>query len=261
MQDRTFIKRILLGLTILMICLNTVSANQTVQTANQLFSKANQLYTVGNYQEALKYYQSIPETGYESWETYYNIANTYYRLVKYPEARLYYEKALLLSPENKVIMHNLQLTEQKLLDRFDEMPVFFASAWWLSLVGMFSSTGWGIAVLLLCLIFFICLSLYRISSGYSSKKVSFYLGGFIGILLLTSIACSVSSYKNHKLEYAVVMQDIVEAKTSPEERSETKFKIHAGSKVLLEEKVEPYYKIRIKDGNRAWIPIESVEKI
>lgn len=243
--------------TIFLTCLPLMAS----PTIEKTFEEANRLYTAEQYEEAFQTYKSLEEQGWCSWELYYNMGNACYRMVKYPKARLYYEKALRLSPDNKAIEHNIYLTEQKLIDRFEEMPVFFISKWWISCIHLFQARTWGYIILGLFLLLLMAIAFYKTAPSYAYKKMSFYLTGGISLLFLFSLACSIGSYHELQKDFGIVMQESVEAKSSPEERSETKFIIHEGSKVLIEEEIKPYYKIRIKNGNRAWIPMESIEII
>lgn len=249
--------------TLLACCISflMLSPAFAAKAQDEAFAKANALYARESYPEALEAYRGILETGVESWELYYNMGNTYYRMVDYPKAILYYEKAAKLYPGNPIIENNLKLTEQKIVDRFESMPVFFLNSGWNRCVRMFTTSGWAVAVIAMLFVFLLCAAGYKIGNSYTGKKIFFYTACLAALLLVFSLCCSIGSYKNLHADYAVVMQTSVAAKSSPEERSETKFMLHEGSKVMIEESIPPYCKVRIKNGNRGWIPEESLERI
>lgn len=80
---------------------------------------AETLYRSGKYAAALEEYQKIiahDKAGAvpSAAALFYNSGNCYYRLQKYPEAALYYHRALLRNPRDPATIANLRLTEQKL---------------------------------------------------------------------------------------------------------------------------------------------------
>ena len=74
------------------------------QAADSLFVEANELYRQEKYAEALKSYEEIENMELESWALYYNMGNIYYRMNQVAPAIYYYEKALVLSPENRDVL-------------------------------------------------------------------------------------------------------------------------------------------------------------
>ena len=95
------------------------------QSPDSLFRKANNDYQNSDFEDAINLYLEIDSLGYHSAELYYNTGNAYFRSNKLGKARLYYEKAMLLKPNDDDIRNNLTYTESLLTDRFDEVPVLF----------------------------------------------------------------------------------------------------------------------------------------
>ena len=62
-------------------------------------------------------------------------------------------------------------------------------------------------------------------------------------------------------ENAIVFVPTVTAKSAPENRGTDLFVIHEGLKVQIKERVGDWIRIRIPDGNEAWLPANSVERI
>lgn len=227
----------------------------------EAFDKGNEFYAQEHYAQAIEQYENALQSGYESWEVFFNIGNAYYRSGNYPKAILYYERAAKRTHKQDAIQANLALAESKIADRFDQMPPFFLTAWWNNLVNMLSPTAWAILLLALCAPVLASLCLFFLGNASAWKKLGFY--GFIFCFLLLMV-CGLAAFGNHRqeqMEYAVVMCPSVEAKNSPEERSRTKLILHEGSKVLVEDHIGSYGKVRIKNGSRAWIPMDCVEKI
>ena len=72
-----------------------------------LFEKANTLYNEGKYAEAIDNYITILETEKHSADIYYNLANAHYKLNNIAPSIYYYEKALLLDPNDSEINNNI----------------------------------------------------------------------------------------------------------------------------------------------------------
>ena len=62
------------------------------------------------------------------------LGNTYYKLDDIPSALLYFEKAHKLNPADEDINFNIRLARSKTTDKLDEVPEFFATAWWHSFI-------------------------------------------------------------------------------------------------------------------------------
>ena len=65
-----------------------------------IFDQGNSSYNQGNYNEAIEKYTSIINNGSESSELYYNLGNAYYKINDIANSIFYFEKSLLLDPNN-----------------------------------------------------------------------------------------------------------------------------------------------------------------
>ncbi len=234
---------------------------QNLRMWENAFVEGNRAYEKADYALAAKHYQTALNQGYESWEVYYNLGNTYYRLVDYPHAILYYEKALRLSPSNRDIQGNLALAEGKILDRFNPLPQIFVYAWWEKLCGMFSLKTWAWVIILAFALCLVCGGVYLQTQRADGKRAGFFLALFFALLFCGGMVLAAGQYRILHADTAVVMQASVNVKASPQERSETKFILHEGSKVRIEDQAGNFVKIRVKNGSRGWVPQECMERI
>ena len=70
---------------------------------NKLFDEATTAYNSGEYEKAIGFYTDILDNGEHSTAVYFNLGNSFYKLNKIAESIYYYEKALLLSPNDEEV--------------------------------------------------------------------------------------------------------------------------------------------------------------
>jgi SH3-like domain-containing protein len=78
-------------------------------------------------------------------------------------------------------------------------------------------------------------------------------------LSATSLAFS---FRNKSLVYdshkAIISSSLVSGKSSPDNSGTDLFILHDGTKVTIEDKVGEWYEVRLSDGNKGWIPVNSL---
>lgn len=82
-------------------------------SASDLAASAHQSYDAGRFTEAARLYQEALRENGASGPLLYDYGNALYRLGRYPEAILAYRRALVLSPGDPDILHNLKLARGK----------------------------------------------------------------------------------------------------------------------------------------------------
>ena len=216
-------------------------------------------FTAGSYKEALKIWTDIYNTGYRSANLDYNIGNAYFKLNNIPSAILFYERAYLLKPADENINYNLQIARTLIVDRFQEIPELFFIKWY-NFVSLFLSTNsWAKISITSFILFLLLLSLYIYSSRYRHKVIGFWLGVFFIVLSLTSLAFTI---RNKSLVYdsrkAIISSPMVNGKSSPDKSGNDIFVLHEGTKVTVEDEVGEWSEIRLSDGNKGWVPLNSI---
>lgn len=234
---------------------------QTEEKAREIFEQGNASYNKKDYTAAIEAYRSIEEEGFYSSGLYHNLGNAYFRQGDYAHAILAYERALRLSPKNKDIKHNLEVTRARIVDQFDVLPEFFLYSGVKNFAYLLPSIAWTMGIILFWAICLLFTAKYLTAKTYSRKKVYFRLAIiflFLGILSFTN------AYVYRELEErkeGVVMVVNANVKTAPDTESKTKFIIHQGCKIRLEDQIDSYYKIQTEDGNTGWLADSEFEKI
>jgi len=210
----------------------------------------------------LQVWTEIYTTGYRSANLDYNIGNAYFKLNNIPYAILFYERAYLLKPADEDINYNLQIARTLIVDRFQEIPELFFIRWY-NFVSLFLSTNsWAKISLTSFVLFLLLLSLYIYTSRYRLKVIGFWLAVFFIILSLSSLSFSARNkslvYDSHK---AIITSPMVNGKSSPDKSGNDLFVLHEGTKVTVEDSVGEWVEIRLSDGNKGWIPTNSLINI
>ncbi len=224
--------------------------------------KGNPYYREGAYDKAIDEYKKLVDEGYVGTYLFYNLGNAYYRIGKIGYAILYYEKALILSPSDEDVNHNLDFAHLSTVDRIQPLPRFFLFDWWEALLGLFSINGWAYAVFVLYLLVIMLVGAYSYSKTVKQQKV-FFFSGIAGVFLLAFSISLLVIKVNRKaiLKSGVIIEQVVTVKFSPDPQSTDAFIIHEGLKVNLEDQLDKWVKIRLADGKVGWIQQNYVEQI
>lgn len=245
-----------------LITILTIFFAATVFAQGDLIQKANEHYTKEEYQKAIDGYNQILMAGIESPELYYNLGNAYYKTNQFTLAILNYERAKLLAPDDEDIEFNLLVANQKVVDSIQELPGIFIVRWWNSLINSQSTDSWAVLSITGFILFLTLVGLYFFAKSGDVKRVSFWAGCFL--IVFTILSWSFAARQKSRLvnhSFAIVMQPTVTIKSSPSEKGTNLFVIHEGLKVRITDKLGDWLEIRLADGNKGWLLIESIERI
>ncbi len=233
----------------------------TVTAQNKaLFDGATKAYNAGEYQKAVDNYLEILDNGQHSAELYYNLGNAYYKLNQIAPSIYYYEKALLLQPNDPEIKNNLGYAQNMTLDAIDQMPKTGLSKIYDNLIGVLSFDQWSylaVAFMLLFVLLYIAFYYFRYSSR---KRLAFVISMICLFLAITAVAFAYLEYNNFKADRpAIVFAREASVKSEPNKTSQEAFALHEGTKVNVLDQLNDWKKIRIPDGTTGWIPSEDIK--
>ena len=229
---------------------------------NALFEQATTAYNAKEYEKAVTYYEEILENGEHSASVYYNLGNAYYRLNKIAESIYFYEKALLLAPNDQEIKTNLSYANNMTLDAIDTLPETGISKLYKNVTGKFTFDQW--AYLSIVFIFlFVILYITFYFSDYSARKRWSFIGSLVALFLcFTSIAFAfVQQSDFNAAQPAIIFAEESIIKSEPNITSQQVFILHEGTKVNISEEFNDYYKINLSDGKTGWILKSELKKL
>lgn len=253
-------KRIVFGL-VLSLLFWLPGAGQS-KMEQMVFDKANQLYLNGDYSGAREEYQKVVNSGFESAELYYNLGNAFYKLGQIPSAILFYERALILNPKDVDIRFNLDLANRLVIDKINPVNDFFLKKWIRAIAGIFKADTWGILSLVSLIALLSLIVFIYAARDTRYRRFLVPVGSVPAFLLVLSLFLgSVQNRQTVHPDSAIVFTSSLTAKSSPDASGTDLFVIHEGLKVKITDKVGTWIRIRLADGNEAWIPETSVERI
>ncbi len=249
-------------LTFLFISLFTLKTTVAQETNTEKFNKGVAFYTAGNYKEALQAWTDIYLTGYRSADLDYNIGNAYFKLKNIPYAILFYERAYLLNPADEDINYNLQIAKTLIVDRFQEIPELFFIRWYNFVALFFSGNTWAKVSLISFILSLLFLSLYIYTANYRQKVLGFWFAVFLFILSGATLAFT---FRNRSLVYdshkAIITIPQVSGKSAPDNSGTDLFILHEGTKVTIDDEVGGWLELKLSDGNKGWVPANSLNLI
>ncbi|NND15021.1 MAG: tetratricopeptide repeat protein [Eudoraea sp.] len=238
-------------LTYLLICFSAIAYGQH----EDLFDKGVQAYNDGKYSEAIGYYEEVIKAGVHSEALYFNLGNCYYKLNQTAPSIYYYEKALLLDPDDSEINNNLAFAKQMTLDAIEELPQTGLAKISSSITNAMTYEQWGMGSIVFIFLAVFTFILYYFLSNSNYKRIAL-VGSMVSVLLgviFFSFAYS-GQQSYHSDQPAIVFAEKIIVRSEPNRRSEAVFELHEGTKVQVLDKLEDWQKIQLINGQEGWLP-------
>jgi len=243
----------------LLICLFSIGT-LFAQESEDSFYIANEKFAVGDYATAKELYTQLIETSAQPWQVYYNLGNAHYELNEAGSAALNWQKALRLSPQNKDLLHNLEMLEDKIEHKAERFPVLFYKRWWQGIQRTFLSKQWfWLAILFIWAA--AGLRTWWIYKGRTEQNLRRgSLMSFCLSLLFLFFSWQMQQYQFNKKQ-AVLVQSEVKIKNGPSSQSKDIFTLSEGNTLSILEQEKSWYKVRFRDGREGWVERRSFEVI
>ena len=255
-------KKLFLSIFVSVLISAALFAQELKEPGKNPFLTASELYSAGNYREAYDIWVSLYNSGQRSAALCFNIGNACFKMNDIPGSILYFERALLLKPSDEDIDYNLQIARTMVVDKFAEIPEIFFVTWFNFISLSLPSNLWAMISITAFILSLLFISIYFYTARYNLKVLGFWLAVF---LMAASIFTLTSSLRNRSLVYhndhAIIFSPAVNGKSSPDQSGKDLFVLHEGTKVTVEDEVGGWYEIRLSDGNKGWVPSNSLTRI
>ena len=248
--------------TICILIATLLTATAFCKNADVLAKEGDELYRQGNYTEAILSYEEALAQGRGNAVLYYNLGNAYYRDDQMAQAILNYNRALRLKPGMHDAKENLELARSKTGDRIDVLPRLFIVRWGDALISGITPTAWRTIFLVLLALTAAAVVTVVVGRQLGLRRGALATATVTGILMLASLALLIASTVRYNAHAeAVVMQESVSVKGSPEVQSVDKMILHSGTEVHISDALQGWVKITTADGTSGWCPVETIERI
>lgn len=228
----------------------------------EFFNKGVEAYNDGNYSQAISYYETILKNGEHSAALYFNLGNCYYKMNRIAPSIYYYEKALLLDPNDPDVKNNLAFARQMTLDAIEEMPETGIAKAYKASVGSLSYEQWAmLSILFICMgiLAYIVYFIVRYSTHKRIALVSGLVLLILGCIFVAFAYVGQRSFENDRP--AIIFADAIMVRSEPNRRSDPVFELHEGTKVQVLDQLEDWNKIQLVNGQEGWIPQEEIRLI
>lgn len=201
-------------------------------------------YAQSDYTASLKVWEALIAKGFRDKELYYNQANCYYKLKKYPEAILFYQKAIAIDPSYADAKDNLRSAEGQAGIEDISLPQFFLLSWFLRLGNALSVFfWWSLGAFLFSTSIWIWYKVRYL------RYFSLLLGFFALIASCLAIYQTMQSGDRTK---AILMENN-SILLSPDTLSTAKTELLAGETLFLIDHLDPWVKVQTKSYDAGWI--------
>jgi len=226
----------------------------------QLFADANAAFLSGDVSRAIAAWEALASEGILSTELETNLGAGYLRQGKRGLAALHFERALFLEPGDDDARADLLAVRRGNVDRLegdlDDGETETAARLLRPIPGTAAAVGlillWGSAWVLLAL------RLLRRGPGWIPPAVA---GCFGGALLCALLTWGSAAGREIAMQRAVVISPSAPAREGPGEKSASRFEVHEGTTVRIEDEEPGFRRVKLANGLTGWIPTASVELV
>lgn len=232
------------------------------QSNAALFAQATELYNQGKYAKAIANYEQILQNGEHSTALYYNLGNCYYKRSAIGPSIYYYEKALLLDPNDTEIRNNLRYAQNMRLDAIEELPPTQLAQLYYKVVYLFSIDQWAYGAVVGMLLFVLAYWVYVLRHSARHKRIAFTTSVVCLVLCGLSLALAYAHHQEVQQQNpAIIFSEAVQVAAEPNTNSEVLFSLHQGTKVNVVDHLNSWSKIRLANGQMGWIKRDALRLI
>jgi tetratricopeptide (TPR) repeat protein len=232
------------------------------QTSDELFQKGNELYRQGKFVDAIKQFEKVLGNNEENGELYFNLGNAYFKSNDYAHAILNYERAKKFLPTDEAVNVNLQLANVHVTDNVEPIPLPFYVEWWNVVKSWFSLNQLSSMLVGFFIALLISVAMFLYTRSFFIKRLFLiFNAAFLGCVVLVATIFIIRVSEGTSQQFAVVLTDVVNVKTTPDDNSSDAFVIHQGLKVRLLDKVGDWREVKLADGKVGWMKEKEFEEI
>jgi len=236
----------------------TPSAAQTGE-ASRLFEEGTERLEAGNYSGAVGSYRAAMDLGFASTALYYNLGVAYYRLDRLGEAIRFMERARRMDPDDRRILHNLEIARSRIPERFARLPVRFWTRGWQWTVSALRPGGLFAVGLFLWWVPFVILA-WGIWRGRHAPRWVRLAGTSVLLATLLVAAALSASVRSPYGEQAVIVESSAPLYTSVA-GDDAGITLHEGLTVDVEARDGTWLRVRLPNGVTGWVKASAAAEV
>ena len=228
-----------------------------VSAQSDLLNNAADAMEQKQYQKTIDNYIQIIQNNGTSDGVLYNLANAYYAKGDISNAILNYEKALLISPSNSDIKHNLSMAYELIENPIHDVNNFFISTGYWGFVKSFNSNQFSIFLIILILI--LLSTLYFVLFKNKEKLIKWQWKICLPLIGLIALNFLMLSQRNHIEQgaHAIIMESS-KMYSGADERSQVLQNLDFGIKAEVLDSIDTWYKLNLPDMEQGWIQKSNI---
>jgi tetratricopeptide (TPR) repeat protein len=219
-------------------------------------ARAHDAYAAGDYAAAAAGYRALIAAGHDHPLLHYDLGNAYLQHGELGRSIASYRRAAAGAPRDQDVAANLAYARKSARDAVapPEPPMVWRTvfAWHYRL----SRTElWTVAIVLNFVLFaLLAVRLLRPREALTWAAAA-------AALLLAAALASVAMHELDPTRVAVVLPREIDARAGNEEESAVRFKLHAGSEVLVRDELDGWLRIVLPSGEQGWIAASQAEVV
>ncbi len=222
----------------------------------------NTAYEQQQYGKALQHYQSAMTSQSEgqSVDLLFNLGNAHYKSGNLGQAILHWEKALVLSPNDKDIRENLRIAKYDIEGEVIPVTPFFLLKFWKSTQNLLSSSAWSILCIIMIWLGIMGLLVWLFSKERKMKKYGFIGGLTLLVLALFPLLWSMGKAKSERQQNrAILTVQKTALRSSPDNPGD--FDIYEGTELEIMDRIGEWSKVRLLNSDVGWVKDDEYEII
>ncbi len=224
--------------------------------SSSILAQAELAYDEARFADAIRLYQELRDSGVENGHLYFNLGNAYYRAGQQGEAVAAYLAARHYLPRDPDVRANLKYVlgqnQDKVSATVDHGWMATLFFWTGSMTGR--EQAWTLAWLLALALTGLAAAIGRPTWQRVATPLT-----LASLLMASAFGAGMWWRSIHAEVWASVVVDQADVLSGPSEKGNaTLFAIHRGTPILIEGRSGSWYKVRLGDDKRGWIPESQV---
>jgi hypothetical protein len=226
----------------------------------QLFADANASFLSGDVSRAIAAYEALVSEGIASPELETNLGAAWLRQGRRGLAALHFERALFLAPGDEDARADLAEVRRGNVDRLegdaDDAGAETLARVLAPLPGVPAAIGlvalWGVAWVL------VAIGMVRGGARWAASAAA---ACFAGAAVCALVTWGAATARGIALQRAVVVAHFAPAREGPAERTVSRFEVHEGTTVRVEDEEAGFRRVKLANGLTGWVPASAVELV